>query len=252
MAPALYRLAWTPAHLPEAHYNPTRLLAQGRKIWQRNQPDKLTQIVEPASTLGVTLCLIDSLSKLDVIGGNSRRRHGHLPGPARPVQPREQDTVQLVETAKKLPATVGVINNVDKAGGEARIGEATVVMEMFKVAVCATVIRHRPELLVAAEKGRGVIELGVKAKTAADEIRALWDFPDERTKTNDGWRGEAHGAGGQVMMIKKQPGNQDRDGILGTLTRFGHVSRRPQATVARPTCRPAQEPQVHMAGRSGA
>ena len=90
--------------------------------------------------------------------------------------------MQLVETAKKLPATVGVINNVDKAGGEARIGEATVVMEMFKVAVCATVIRHRPELLVAAEKGRGVIELGVKAKTAADEIRALWDFPDERTK----------------------------------------------------------------------
>src|SRR5262249_22666892 len=91
-----------------------------------------------------------------------------------------QDTVQLLESAGKLPATVGVINNVDRSGEEARIGEATAVMEKFEMAVCPRVIRHRPEFQIAAEKGKAVTELGAKGKVAADEIRALWDFLDGR------------------------------------------------------------------------
>src|SRR5215475_13018245 len=93
-----------------------------------------------------------------------------------------QDTVQLLEAAGKLSVTVGVINNVDKAGEDARIGEAIAVMEKFQMAVAPTVIRHRPEFQTAAEKGKAVIELGAKGKVAAGEIRALWDFLDKRAR----------------------------------------------------------------------
>src|SRR5215475_3127753 len=93
-----------------------------------------------------------------------------------------QDTVQLLKAAGKLPVTVGVINNVDKAGGEARIGEATAVMAKFEMTVCPQVIRHRPEFQTAAEKGKAVIELGAKGKAAASEMRALWDFLDRRAR----------------------------------------------------------------------
>jgi hypothetical protein len=75
-----------------------------------------------------------------------------------------------------------VINNIDKAGEEARIGEATAVMEKFSMAVCPAVIHHRPEFQIAAEKGKAVTELGAKGKGAAVEIRALWDFLDGRAK----------------------------------------------------------------------
>jgi Antitoxin-like ribbon-helix-helix len=66
-----------------------------------------------------------------------------------------------------------VVNNVDKAGEEARIGEATAVMEKFAMAVCPQVVRHRPEFQTAAEKGKAV---------TASEIRALWDFLDRRAR----------------------------------------------------------------------
>ena len=93
-----------------------------------------------------------------------------------------QDTVQLLEAAGKLPATVGVINNIDKAGEEARISEATAVMEKFKMTVCPVAIRHRQEFQVAAQKGKAVTEIGARGKGAADEIRALWAFLDRHAK----------------------------------------------------------------------
>ena len=149
------------------------------------QPDKLTDIIASASTLGVSLCLINSPSKLDAIALAVIRASDMVICPTLPDLfnlGSLQDTVQLLEAAEKLPVTVGVINNVDKAGEEARIGEATAVMEKFKMAVCPAVIRHRPEFQTAAEKGKAVTELGAKAKKAADEIRALWDFLDGRAK----------------------------------------------------------------------
>ena len=91
------------------------------------------------------------------------------------------DTVQLLEAAGNLDVTVGVINNVDKAGEGARIGEAKAVMERFKMAVSPSVIRHRQEFQTAVEKGKAVTELGAKSKAAADEIRALWNHLDGRT-----------------------------------------------------------------------
>src|SRR5215831_14270713 len=149
------------------------------------QPDKLTDIVASASTLGVTLCLIDSPSKLDAIAIAASRVAEIIICPTLPDLfnlGSLQDTVQLLEDAGKLPVTVGVINNADKAGEVARIGEAKAVMDKFEMAVCPQVIRHRPEFQTAAEKGKAVIELGAKGKAAASEIRALWDFLDRRVR----------------------------------------------------------------------
>jgi chromosome partitioning protein len=142
------------------------------------KPEKLTQIIESAANLGVTLCMIDSPSKLDDIAVAAIRAADLVVCPTLPDLfnlGSLQDTVRLLELAEKLPATVGVINNIDKAGEEARIGEATAVMERFKMAVSPAVIRHRTEFQIAAEKGKAVTELGAKGKAAAEEVRKLWD-----------------------------------------------------------------------------
>ena len=149
------------------------------------QPDKLTDIIASASMLGVTLCLINSPSKLDAVALAVIRAAEMIICPTLPDLfnlGSLQDTVQLLEAAEKLNATVGVINNVDKAGEEERVSEATAVMEKFKMAVCPVVIRHRPEFQAAAQKGKSVTEMGAKAKKAADEIRALWNFLDGRAQ----------------------------------------------------------------------
>jgi chromosome partitioning protein len=148
-------------------------------------PEKLTDIVTSAPNLGVTLCLIDSPSKLDDIALAAIRVADMVVCPTLPDLfnlGSLQDTVHLLKAAGKLPVTVGVINNVDKAGEEARIGEARAVIEKFEMTVCPQVIRHRADFQTAAEKGKAVIELGAKGKAAANEIRGLWDFLDRRAR----------------------------------------------------------------------
>src|SRR5215470_16587104 len=133
------------------------------------KPDKLTQIIESAANLGVTLCLIDSPSKLDDIALSAIRAADMIVCPTLPDLfnlGSLQDTVQLLEAAGKLGVTVGVINNVDKAGEGARIGEAKAVMQKFQMAVSSAIIRHRPEFQIAVEKGKAVTELGNKGRAA--------------------------------------------------------------------------------------
>jgi chromosome partitioning protein len=149
------------------------------------QPDKLRQIVESAATLGVTLCLIDSPSKLDDIALAAIRAADMIVCPTLPDLfnlGSLQDTVQLLEAAGKLGVTVGVVNNVDKSGEEVRIGEARAVMEKFKMTVCPAVIRHRPEFALAVQMGKAVTEIGAKGKGAADEVRTLWTYLNEHAK----------------------------------------------------------------------
>jgi chromosome partitioning protein len=148
-------------------------------------PDKLTDIVASAATLGVTLCLIDSPSKLDAIALAAIRAADMVVCPTLPDLfnlGSLQVTVQLLEAAAKLPIAVGVINNVDEAGEQARIGEAKAVMGKFKMVSCPAVIRHRPQFQAAAEKGKSVVEAGMRAQKAAAEIRALWEFLDGHAK----------------------------------------------------------------------
>jgi chromosome partitioning protein len=148
-------------------------------------PHKLTDIVASASTLGVTLCLLDSPSKLDAIALAAIRAADVVICPTLPDLfnlGSLQDTVHLLEAAGKLAVTVGVVNNVDEVGEDARIGEAKAVMEKFKMMVCPVAIRHRPQFQAAAEKGKSVVETGVRGQKAAAEVRALWEFLDRHAK----------------------------------------------------------------------
>src|SRR5262245_49009287 len=102
-------------------------------------PDKLTDIIQSAATLGVTLCLIDSPSKLDAIALAAIRAADMIVCPTLPDLfnlGSLQDTVQLLEAADKLDVTVSVINNVDTAGAAARIGEAKAVIEKPRLVAC--------------------------------------------------------------------------------------------------------------------
>jgi chromosome partitioning protein len=148
-------------------------------------PDKLTNIIASAATLGVTLCLIDSPSKLDAIALAAIRAADMVITPTLPDLfnlGSLQDTVQLLETAEKLAVTVGVINNVDEVGAAPRIGEARAAMEGLNMVVSPAIIHHRPQFQTTATKGKGVTEVGARARKAADEIRELWAFLDHHAR----------------------------------------------------------------------
>jgi chromosome partitioning protein len=151
-------------------------------------PDKLGEIIRSAETLGITLCMIDSPSKIDATALAAIRVADLIICPTLPDLfnlGSLQDTVRLLEAAEKLPVTVGVINNVDEAGAETKIGQARAALESFNVLACSTVIYHRPQFQGAIEKGKGVTEGGARAKKAAEEIEGLWSFLDRRSKQRD-------------------------------------------------------------------
>jgi chromosome partitioning protein len=158
-------------------------------------PDKLTNIIESAPALGITLCMIDSPSKLDAIALAAIRAADMVVCPTLPDLfnlGSLQDTVELLEAADKLNATIAVINNVDEAGAAARIGEAKAVIEKLKMLACPVVVHHWPQFQMAAEKGKGVTEAG-RAKKAAAEIRALWAFLNEHAPEKRSARAQASG-----------------------------------------------------------
>jgi chromosome partitioning protein len=149
------------------------------------QVDKLPEVLQSAATLGVTLCLIDSPSKLDSTALAAIRVAEQIICPTLPDLfnlGSLQDTVRLLEGAEKLGAAVGLINNVDEAGAEPKIAQAREALASFNLAVCPDVIHHRPQFQNAIEQGKGVTELGARGKKAAEEIDALWQYLDRRAK----------------------------------------------------------------------
>src|SRR6266545_4707430 len=82
-------------------------------------PDKLPDIIQSAATLGITLCMIDSPSKIDATALAAIRAADLVICPTLPDLfnlGSLQDTVRLLEAAEKLGVTIGVINNVDESG----------------------------------------------------------------------------------------------------------------------------------------
>jgi chromosome partitioning protein len=148
-------------------------------------PDKLERIVESAPALGISLCLIDSPSKLDAIALAAIRAADMVICPTLPDLfnlGSLQDTVELLEVANKLAATVAIINNVDEVGAAPRIGAAQTVIGKLKMHACPVVVHHWSQFQIAAEKGMGVTEAG-RGKKAASEIRALWAFLDQHARS---------------------------------------------------------------------
>src|SRR5262249_51200633 len=91
------------------------------------QPDQLDEIIKSAATLGITLCLVDSPSKIDATALAAIRAADLILTPTLPDLfnlGSLQDTVRLLEAAEKLDATIAIVNNVDESGAEARIAQA--------------------------------------------------------------------------------------------------------------------------------
>lgn len=147
-------------------------------------PEKVPDILRAAPELGATLCLIDVPSRLDPIALAAVRAADMVVCPTLPdllsLGPL-RETVALIESAGKLAASVGVINDVDQAGAAKKIAHAQAVLEDFKMTVCPTAIFHLPQFSSAYDKGKGVIEIK-RAEKAAAQIEALWEFLDRHSR----------------------------------------------------------------------
>jgi len=143
------------------------------------QPDKLAKIIKSASNLGVKLIVIDTPSKNDGTTLAAIRAADRIICPVMVdlfSLAALQDTAKLIEVAGKLPATIGVLNDLDETGVVANIGEAEAVLQAIGMPVAPVQLYHRPAYTAAIRKGLSVTELGGNQQSAADEIRGLWAF----------------------------------------------------------------------------
>ena len=146
------------------------------------QPEKLGDIIRAAPELGCTICLIDAPSRLDAVALAAIRIADMMVLPTVPdllnLAPL-QETVALIQSADKLSAAVGVLNNVDESGAAKKIEHAKGVLATFKIAVAPTAVFHLPQFSAAYDKGKAVTELKPSDGKAAMQIRALWDDLDK-------------------------------------------------------------------------
>jgi chromosome partitioning protein len=123
--------------------------------------------------------LIDAPSRLDTIALAAIRVASLIVLPTAPnlvdlaaVKP----TLELIESAEKLNATIAVLNNVDERAGLKRIDQARGTLVAFNVAVARTAISRLPEFSDAFDRGKGVTELRTGNKAAAQIGTLLIDF----------------------------------------------------------------------------
>jgi chromosome partitioning protein len=145
-------------------------------------PEKLGDIIRAAPELGATLLLIDAPSRLDPVALAAIRAADLIICPTVPdllnLAPL-QETVALIESADKLAAAVGVLNNVDESGAAKKIEHAKGVLAAFKMAVAPTAIFHLPQFSAAYDRGKAVTELKPADGKAAVQIQALWSDLDK-------------------------------------------------------------------------
>jgi chromosome partitioning protein len=143
-------------------------------------PEKLPDIIRAAPELGATLLMIDAPSRLDPVALAAIRVSDLVVCPAATdllnLAPL-QETVALIETADKLGAAVGVLNNID--GTAKKIEHAKGVLAAFEMAVAPTTILHLPQFASAYDKGKAVIELKPAGGKTAASIEALWEDLDK-------------------------------------------------------------------------
>lgn len=143
-------------------------------------PENLSNVLEAAGKLGVTLAIIDTPSKIDATALVAMRTADMIVCPTTTdlfSLAALRDTVHLLDGAGKLNATVAVINNVDDAGGATLIEESKAVLESFNLTICSVAIHHRTPFASAVKRGKGVVETVPKGQAAA-EIHKLWAYLD--------------------------------------------------------------------------
>jgi chromosome partitioning protein len=138
--------------------------------------EKLSDILAAAETLGVTLVMIDTPSKVDHAPLAAIRAADLIIAPTRASLfdlAALSDTVRLLRTAGKLEAAVGVINCVPSAKEAATVAHASLALERIGLAIAPAHVCERPPFESAVEVGKGVTEK-VPKSPAAEEIRQLW------------------------------------------------------------------------------
>jgi chromosome partitioning protein len=146
--------------------------------------DALPKMIDAAATLGVTLTLIDTPSKVDATVLAAIRAADLVIMPTRAGLfdvAALKDTVKLLVMTEKLPAALAVINNFDPSRRATVVPEASAVLEGFGIAVSSVHVPHRPQFETALKKGRGVTEAYPKS-VAAEDMRGLWGHLDHLTK----------------------------------------------------------------------
>jgi chromosome partitioning protein len=148
-------------------------------------PEKLPDIIKAAPELGATLCMIDAPSRLDAVALAAVRAADLIVCPTVPdllnLAPL-QETVALIESADKVAAAVGVLNNVDDAGAARKIEHAKGVLASFEMAVAPTAVSHLAQFSAAYDKGKAVTELKPLGGKAAVQVQALWSDLDRLAK----------------------------------------------------------------------
>lgn len=146
--------------------------------------DTLSEVITSATTLGVTLIVIDTPSKNDATQLAAIRASDLIICPVMVdlfSLAGLQDTARLLEMAGKLDVSVAVINNLDEAGAAANIEQARAALKAIGMTMSPDAIHHRPAYAAAIKRGLAVTELGAKQKAAAEEIRSLWRWLDKRS-----------------------------------------------------------------------
>ena len=146
--------------------------------------EALPKMIDAAATLGITLTLIDTPSKVDATVLAAIRAADLIITPTRAGLfdvAALKDTVKLLEMTEKLPAALAVLNNFDPDKRATVVPEASAVLEGFGIAVSSVHVPHRPQLETALGKGKGVTESHPKS-AAAEDIRALWAHLNHLTR----------------------------------------------------------------------
>jgi chromosome partitioning protein len=147
--------------------------------------EKLGDIISAAETLGVTLVMIDTPSKVDDAALAAIRAADLVIAPTLASLfdlGSLSDTVRLLRLANKLEDAVTVINRVPADKAETTVAHATAALTHFGVPIASVHVCDRPTFVSAIDAGKGVTEKAPKGP-AATEIRKLWAVLDQRTKS---------------------------------------------------------------------
>ncbi len=146
-------------------------------------PEKVGEIVGAAKTLGVSLVVIDTASKIYASALAAIRVADLILCPTLASLfdlTALADTVRLLDLAEKKEAAVIVVNRVAPAKAATTIAHAAAAVAGTGIKIAPHSVGDRPQVVAAIDKGKGVTETQPRTP-AAEEIRQLWAYLDKLT-----------------------------------------------------------------------
>jgi chromosome partitioning protein len=144
----------------------------------RALPEKLPDVMDEASRLGVTVMMVDTPPHTDKVALSVVRLSDFIVCPTKPELfslGALADTVKLLDLAQSKSRSIAVINDLPPKG-DARtnaLETAIAVLKKFDMPIAETTVDHSQAIVAAIEEGKGVTETAPRAKDAK-QIRALW------------------------------------------------------------------------------